>query len=544
MWRTVLTFIIAGIAITLGLSIAYYKHAALSFPLVPDTSINSWYVELHTTMQSPERWKRKAGKQQEAAVNVIAPTTTARYAVVDSEAIARSFGKQLSKEHGQKIIHFTKRNPDDTESVYLRFVLYELDVNDVRANDGKEEATAALSNPYLKKNRLPTPDVNLSALYDTIDTFVNEATAKSSSPHSFVAELWSLLAKDEGTRKYLRTAMGAQDNAALITSLTQVAGYTVRMANGLKLGEASERSSRIRRWVEVLYKDTWMMFDVDAGEYFDADARLYRWWTGTDPLVNVAYFKNFVTRISLKPNVDSSLTRALWNAKEKQPLAFQFAAQNLPLDQQSTLQVLLLMPLGALIVAFMRQVIGVKTLGTFMPVLVALAFRETGAQFGIVFFMTIIFIGLMVRSYLDRLRLLLVPRLAAVLCVVVAMMIVAMIGFKDSTIPLGVSIALFPVVIMTMFIERMSTMWDESGAKSAVVACTGSMMIALFIYLIATHPYVKHAMITFPELLLVVFGLCLLLGRYNGYKLTEYRRFRQLKRAIREQQEEATKAKG
>ena len=532
MWRTILTFIIAALAITLGLGIATYKHAILSFPLIPDTSINSWYVELHTTLQSPERWRRKTGRQQEAAVNIISPIATPRYAVVDSQTLARSFGKQLSKENGQKILHFTKRNPYDTESVYLRFILYELDVNDTKAGDGAEEKKVALSNPYIKDNRLPAPDQNLAALYDTMDTMIAEATAKSSSPASFVSELWDVLARDESAQKYLRETMRVQDNVTLLVVLSQVAGYTARVANGLKLGEDSERSTHIRRWVEVLNKNKWAMFDPEAGEFIDADARIYRWWTGTTPLVSAQYFKNFVTRISLKPNVDSSLTRALWNAKEKQPLAYRFAAQNLPLEQQSTLQVLLMMPLGGLIVAFMRQVIGVKTLGTFMPVLVALAFRETGVEFGILFFMTIIVIGLMVRSYLDRLRLLLVPRLAAVLCVVVAMMIVAMIGFKDSNIPLGISIALFPVVIMTMFIERMSTMWDESGPKSALNACIGSIVIACLIYLIATNPYVKHAMITFPELLLVVFGLCLLLGRYNGYKLTEYRRFRQLKHAI------------
>ncbi len=51
-------------------------------------------------------------------------------------------------------------------------------------------------------------------------------------------------------------------------------------------------------------------------------------------------------------------------------------------------------------------------------------------------------------------------------------------------------------------------MWDESGPKSALTACAGSMVIALLIYLIAMNGYVKHAMITFPELLLVIFGLC------------------------------------
>ena len=62
--------------------------------------------------------------------------------------------------------------------------------------------------------------------------------------------------------------------------------------------------------------------------------------------------------------------------------------------QQLVLQVLLLLPLGALLVAFCRQVIGIKTFGTFMPVLVALAFRETGITFGLIFFLTLIAVGL------------------------------------------------------------------------------------------------------------------------------------------------------
>jgi 7 transmembrane helices usually fused to an inactive transglutaminase/Inactive transglutaminase fused to 7 transmembrane helices len=542
MWRTLMTFMVAGIAIVLGLGVAYYKHSVLSFPLKPDTSINSWYVEMHTTLQSPERWRRRNSGDQEATVSIIAPNATQDYAVVDTQSIASRFGKQTSLENGRSVLHFTKRDPDDTESVYVRFMLYELDVNDTKpTNDASAEA-AAKNNPYIKTKRLSNPDETTASVYDSVDMVLEEAIEKSSSPRSFAPELWKILKRDEGTRRYLQQSFSMADTASVMMILSQVAGYQARVANGLSLGENPERSAHLKRWLEIWHKDTWLMFDAETGEYLDPKARLYRWWVGTEHLVSAKYFKNFVTTVSVKPNVDSSLTRALWNAKEKQPLAYRYAAQTLPLDQQAVVQVLLLMPLGALIVAFMRQVIGVKTFGTFMPVLVALAFRQTGAQFGILFFMAIVFVGLLVRSYLDRLRLLMVPRLSAVLCVVVALMFAAMIGFKDSDIPLGVSIALFPVVIMTMFIERMSTMWDESGAKSAINACLGSLIIAWLIFWLITNPLVKHAMITFPELLLVVFGLCLMLGRYNGYKFTEYRRFRQLKRAIQKQQEDAAKA--
>jgi ribose/xylose/arabinose/galactoside ABC-type transport system permease subunit len=136
-----------------------------------------------------------------------------------------------------------------------------------------------------------------------------------------------------------------------------------------------------------------------------------------------------------------------------------------------------------------------------------------------------------------------VPRLAAVLCMVVALITIIMLIFKDSDFSVGVSVALFPVVIMTMFIERMSNMWEEKGAKGALIAFIGTMVMACIVYLIAVNDYVKHAMITFPELLFVIFGCCLILGRYNGYRLTEYLRFRQLKKSLRQLQEKQANAK-
>jgi hypothetical protein len=37
---------------------------------------------------------------------------------------------------------------------------------------------------------------------------------------------------------------------------------------------------------------------------------------------------------------------------------------------------------------------------------------------------------------------------------------------------------------------------------------------------------IEHLMFVFPELLLVLLGITLLLGRYRGYRLLELRRFR------------------
>ena len=57
------------------------------------------------------------------------------------------------------------------------------------------------------------------------------------------------------------------------------------------------------------------------------------------------------------------------------PVLASVSLYQLPVGTQSALRALLLFPLGALIVALFRNVVGVPTYGTFMPLLVAFALR-------------------------------------------------------------------------------------------------------------------------------------------------------------------------
>lgn len=541
MWRTALTYSIAIFCILVGISIAAYKHYGLSFPIAPNTDINSWQVQMQTTLQSPDL---RNNAEVDPTINVIYPSNNNRYAVVDLQSVARGFGEQIIKNTSKnRDLQFTKRSPASTESISVRFMLYELEDSEPTEIKAKDVAEIFKSNNFSKEKRLFHADESENALYETIDGVVGDALNRSSSPSSFLSELWKILRSDNENKQYLMQAMQLQNEHELYVILAQVAGYPARIANGLLLKDEMVRSARLRQWVEILAKGQWRKFDVQNGDFIDAKTPLYRWWVGAETLVYANYFKQFVTSISIKPNTDSAISRALWQSEQTQPLAYRFAIQSLPLEQQMVLQILLLMPLGGLIVAFVRQVIGIRTFGTFMPVLIALALRETGLATGLMLFVGLTFIGLMMRGYLNTLRLLFVPRLAAVLCMVVALITIIMLIFKDSDFSVGVSVALFPVVIMTMFIERMSNMWEEKGAKGALIAFIGTMVMACIVYLIAVNDYVKHAMITFPELLFVIFGCCLILGRYNGYRLTEYLRFRQLKKSLRQLQEKQANAK-
>ncbi len=130
------------------------------------------------------------------------------------------------------------------------------------------------------------------------------------------------------------------------------------------------------------------------------------------------------------PKVEYSVTR---NAQEMTLVAEQRARQmgskimefslfSLPVQTQNVYRILLLAPGGCFPDRGHAQCRWFKTFGTFMPILIALAFRETRLLWGMALFTVVVSLGLAIRFYLEYLKLLLVPRLASVLTIVILLM--------------------------------------------------------------------------------------------------------------------------
>ena len=92
----------------------------------------------------------------------------------------------------------------------------------------------------------------------------------------------------------------------------------------------------------------------------------------------------------------------------------------------------------------------------------------------------------------------------------------------------GLSVSLFPMVIISMVIERMSIVWEERGAGTAIREGFGSLALAALTYLVMTIDVLAYWVTVFPEINLVVLGLIVALGRYTGLRLSELLRFRAL----------------
>ena len=92
------------------------------------------------------------------------------------------------------------------------------------------------------------------------------------------------------------------------------------------------------------------------------------------------------------------------------------------------------------------------------------------------------------------------------------------------------AVGLLPFVILTMMIERFFVIVEEAGIREGLENAVGSAAVAAITHLIIHIETLQLTFFVYPELLLVLAAIQILLGRYTGYRLSEIVRFRNLTR--------------
>jgi hypothetical protein len=487
--------------------IVYMKVEYLHMPLFPGEQSDVWTVEARVDF---------LGRNGPAKVNFILPQNPPGFTVIDENFVSRGFGLSVVNNQDFREAVWTLRRSQGEQALFYRIQVYPenfADADVIRQNDP----------PPLFPQVPDYPEPLASA----IEAVLARARAESADIFTFANRLLTILTDESDENvKVIRTARPSSQWVPLVTEILAGARIPSRVVYGISL-RPEVTSQGLLTWIEVNNGQRWRGFNPQTGE-MGYPENFFPWVKGIREIVEAEGVRNLsvnfstirtdISQVELARQVENKLATGLIN----------FTLYSLPIPTQEVYRVLLMIPLGALVMAFMRVVVGIPTFGTFTPILIALAFRETRLGWGIILFLSILLAGFLVRIALAHLRLLLVPRLGAMLIVVIGLMLVmsllsARIGFLQ-----GMSIALFPMVILTMTIERMSIVWEERGAAETLKETVGSLVVAVAGYYVMNDPRLMHLMSNFPELLLIVLAICLMFGSYTGYRVSEVLRFRDL----------------
>jgi hypothetical protein len=311
-------------------------------------------------------------------------------------------------------------------------------------------------------------------------------------------------------------------------ALLRAADLPARPVDGLLLRESV--TENLLSWVEVWTGKKWEGVSAETGEIYKDSTKHLPLVTGGYPPIALTGGELSEIRWTVSRRIHDYWLLHFEHIRESLHFLDRWSLFQLPPDFQEAFRVLFLVPISALIICLLRNVIGFPTFGIFMPVLMALAFRSTGLGYGLTIFIMIISIGYLLRRWVDRLKLLLVPRLSMILTFVILILaFLALVGSKLQARGF-MAVGLLPIVILTMSIERFFILIEEAGAREALRTALGSAAVASIAYWIINRESLQLIFYFYPELLFVVAALQMLIGRYTGFRLLEIIRFREFRR--------------
>jgi hypothetical protein len=390
----------------------------------------------------------------------------------------------------------------------------------------KKKLTADTRAYYLR------PEKHIQLQEPQVQMTLSALTTQTKSRDKLLENIFTYCAENILTAPELAPsdALGAlEQNSATIlgrvramAALCRAAKYPARIVTGFILEDNVDAQPHF--WLEVFQKDRWRPYDPENHYARELPAAFIPLRRDDEQMITMKSEMPLSAKYSLERLVPGPATM---DAPE---YAWEHLMDltRLPPSMQQILTLLLLLPVGALITAVFRNLIGIQTFGTFAPALIALSFIQADWRTGMVVFLIVIGIGITARYILNALKLLMVARLSIILTLVVLCMILCVSILDYLGLTPSASAVLLPTVILTVMIERFNIIAEEDSHREALKIFAFTLLVALACLLLLRLEIVGRTFLLFPELLLFNMAALLFIGRYAGYRLSELWRFRDL----------------
>ncbi len=353
---------------------------------------------------------------------------------------------------------------------------------------------------------------------------VDQLSKDSNSADELIEKLFNYVSNNirikQRTNNTSETALSVKRATALgsnnaLLALLRTAHLPARLVAGVNL-HASAREQPFY-WVEVYDEETWIPLDPVHGYLKNLPAFYIPLHKGDKTLLTTenAEIKSTtwkINTVSTPRGLSTADSRKLWDI---------FDLNRLSPTNRENLGILLLLPLGVLATEIMRQLMGIRTYGTFTPSLMALAIMHVDRITALIVFLLVTGIGITIRAYLPEMNLQRTARLAMVFTLVSISMAVVMSGFIYFDPAADSIVVLLPVVVLTMLVDRIYTVADQRGMRTAMIRLLWTFVSAAISLLILSQADWSLWLVAYPEIHAITLAIIIIVGMYRGPKLSE-----------------------
>jgi len=319
------------------------------------------------------------------------------------------------------------------------------------------------------------------------------------------------------------TALGS---TRALLALLRSAHLPARIVTGVDLHASS---SLPRYWAEVYDGEKWLPLDPVNGYLKEMPIFYIPLRKGDGDLLRTenATVSDTEWQVTLLPTYEGLLT-----SDTRRPTDILDLTRLSPASRE-ILSVLLLLPIGVLTTELLRQFAGIRTYGTFTPTLFALAVTHVYWITAIIVLLLVTVIAVTIRAAMPDLKLQRTARLAIVFTLVAMSMSIVVSGISYFDPGVDNTVTLLPLVILTMLVDRIYTVYDERGLHTAIVRLAWTVIAAMVSLYVLLQTHWGTWLVSYPEVHAVTLAIVIMIGLYHGPKLRDLPSFTWLKEPSR-----------
>lgn len=194
---------------------------------------------------------------------------------------------------------------------------------------------------------------------------------------------------------------------------------------------------------------------------------------------------------------------------------------DVPHGSRRTVENIMLVPIGALAVVFVRLTLGIRVLGPFRSFLLAFAFITTGILLGVACFAATVTVLVLVRPLVKSLKLPYFGRTSVMVVAVAIVMLAATVAGNWVQYSSLQDVAFLPVVVVCLVGEAVARTIQSEGVRSAIWRAATTTALAILVAAVGLTRPLTDLLLRYPESSLLAVALIVIVARYGAWRLLE-----------------------
>jgi hypothetical protein len=195
-----------------------------------------------------------------------------------------------------------------------------------------------------------------------------------------------------------------------------------------------------------------------------------------------------------------------------------------------TVSLTLLLPVLATVVAFSKNIVGLRSFSMIVVITTSIAFLASNLLIGNILFGVILLASVIARSLFKRLKIMQIPKISlsiffVSLFVLMSFVLMSTIEFFNIK-----SISIVPILLFIILSEKIVRLQFDKSFNESLGVILNSLFLGIFGYYIFSIKEVRETILIYPEIILLLVPINIAIGRYFGLRLTERLRFDLLKK--------------